>query len=90
MPLILTAFTLPGKSKLGKNAEEEVRVYEEDGTEIDDDECLLAHDAGTVFIIGSNFNIAAVGETDVVKEPDTKKPKMDVRKASGLYHTHLQ
>ena len=43
----------PGKEKLGIQ-EENCKVFDEsDGTEIDDDKCLLAYDKGTVFILGN-------------------------------------
>ena len=43
----------PGKEKLGIQ-EENCKVFDKsDGTEIDDDECLLAYDKGTVFILGN-------------------------------------
>ena len=56
-----------GTSKLDLK-EGKIGVYTEDRTEIDDDECLLAHDAGTVFLLGNiDFKIeSALSES--VKE----------------------
>lgn len=42
-------FLCPGKAKLGIEAEN-IKVFLEDGTEIDEDEMMLACDNGTVFV----------------------------------------
>ena len=42
-------FLCPGKAKLGIEAEN-IKVFLEDGTEIDEDETMLACDNGTVFV----------------------------------------
>lgn len=43
----------PGKEKLGIQEENRKVFDKSDGTEIDDDECLLAYDKGTVFILSN-------------------------------------
>ena len=53
-------FFLLGRKKLCIQPEEECSVFEEaDGTEVDDDECLLAYGEKTLFILGSQWKASS-------------------------------
>lgn len=71
-----------GKEKLSI-LEENCKVFDEsDGTEIDDDECLLACDKGTVLILGTEWKPAPVSP-DVHLEIEHKVEKCGAESYGG-------
>ncbi|CAB4033741.1 Thioredoxin domain-containing 2 [Paramuricea clavata] len=52
-----------GREKLGLKNPTENRVFDpDDGTEIDDDECLLSYAKGSVFVIGKDWKVQSLEE----------------------------
>ena len=69
-----------GREKLGLvDSCEEYKVFDEaDGTEIDDDECLLSYEKGAVFIIGKEWRAASQAEVAEVQTSVKYQPKENV------------
>ena len=69
-----------GREKLGLvDSCEEYKAFDEaDGTEIDDDECLLSYEKGAVFIIGKEWRAASQAEVAEVQTSIKYQPKENV------------